>query len=408
MSRNLVELVRRHHSVDAPTALEVLKAAVDDHGEITDEDRRRAAAESGLPEASVYGVSTFYDDLIQPRGKRHVRVCTGTACFATTGDQHVTELIQATGMSLGERSEDGEFSLAETICLGFCHSSPAVRDGDVIDAGADVIDRVRNNGAQAAPEPEWQSIFDEPVLIREGDWSGLGHALKELTPEELLEEVKEAGVRGRGGAGFPAGTKWQFTRDAVGEHKFIVANGDEGDPGSYIDKYLMERAPALVFEGMALAAYAVGADHGFLLTRSEYPNSKPILDAAAAAARDAGWLGENIQGSGFSFDVTVIEGAGSYVVGEETSLLACIEGRRAVVSARPPFPAVRGLYGMPTVVNNTETLANIPFVAANGATAYRDLSPDATPWHQARLLQRALPAARRVRGALRHDDARAV
>ena len=220
------------------------------------------------------------------------------------------------------------------------------------------------HSAQAAPEPQWQSIFDEPVLIRDGDWSGLGHALKELTPEELLEEVKEAGVRGRGGAGFPAGTKWQFTRDAVGEHKFIVANGDEGDPGSYIDKYLMERAPALVFEGMALAAYAVGADHGFLLTRSEYPNSKPILDAAAAAARDAGWLGENIQGSGFSFDVTVIEGAGSYVVGEETSLLACIEGRRAVVSARPPFPAVRGLYGMPTVVNNTETLANIPFVAA--------------------------------------------
>ena len=308
MSRNLVELVRRHHSVDAPTALEVLKAAVDDHGEITDEDRRRAAAESGLPEASVYGVSTFYDDLIQPRGKRHVRVCTGTACFATTGDQHVTELTQATGMSLGERSEDGEFSLAETICLGFCHSSPAVRDGDVIDAGADAIDRVRNNGAQAAPEPEWQSLFDEPVLIRDGDWSGLGHALRELTPEELLEEVKEAGVRGRGGAGFPAGTKWQFTRDAVGEHKFIVANGDEGDPGSYIDKYLMERAPALVFEGMALAAYAVGADHGFLLTRSEYPNSKPILDAAAAAARDAGWLGENIQGSGFSFDVTVHRG----------------------------------------------------------------------------------------------------
>jgi NADH:ubiquinone oxidoreductase subunit F (NADH-binding)/NADH:ubiquinone oxidoreductase subunit E len=379
VSRNIVELVRRHHTLAAPTALEVLKAAVDDHGEITDEDRRRAAAESGLPEASVYGVSTFYDDLIQPRGKRHVRVCTGTACFATTGDQHVRDLKQATGLDLGERSEDGEFSLAETVCLGFCHSSPALRDGDVIDAGADVIDRVRNDAAEAAPEPEWQSIFDEPVLLRDGDWSGLKRVLNELTPEQLLDDVKEAGVRGRGGAGFPAGTKWQFTRDAKGEHKFIVANGDEGDPGSYIDKYLMERAPARVFEGMALAAYAVGADHGFLLTRSEYPKSKPILDAAAAAAREAGWLGENVQGSGFDFDVTVLEGAGSYVVGEETSLLACIEGRRATVSSRPPFPAVRGLYGMPTVVNNTETLANIPFVAANGPTAYRDLSPDATP-----------------------------
>lgn len=379
MSRNLVELVRRHHATDAPTALEVLKAAVEDHGEITDEDRRRAADISGMPEASVYGVSTFYDDLLQPQGKRHVRVCTGTACFATSGDRHVDEITQATGLQLGERSEDGEFSLAETICLGFCHSSPAVRDGDVIDAGADVIDRVLGGATQAAPEPDWRSVLEQPVLTREGDWSGLRRALTELTPEQLLEEVKEAGVRGRGGAGFPAGTKWEFTRKAEGEHKFIVANGDEGDPGSYIDKYLMERSPARVFEGMALAAYAVGANHGFLLTRSEYPRSKPILDAAAAQAREAGWLGENIQGSGFSFDVTVLEGAGSYVVGEETSLLACIEGRRATVSSRPPFPAVRGLYGMPTVVNNTETLANIPFVAAHGAKAYRDLSPEATP-----------------------------
>ncbi len=379
MSRNLVELVRRHHATDAPTALEVLKAAVEDHGEITDEDRRRAAEASGMPEASVYGVSTFYDDLLQPRGNRHVRVCTGTACFATTGDQHVAEIKEVTGLALGERSDDGEISLAETVCLGFCHSSPAVRDGNTIDAGTDVIDRVRHGATAAAAEPEWQSILAQPVLSRDGDWSGLHRSLTELTPEQLLEEVKAAGVRGRGGAGFPAGTKWQFTRDAAGEHKFIVANGDEGDPGSYIDKYLMERAPARVLEGMALAAYAVGADHGFLLTRSEYPRSKPILDAAAAAAREAGWLGENIQGSGFSFDVTVLEGAGSYVVGEETSLLACIEGRRATVSARPPFPAVRGLYGMPTVVNNTETLANIPFIAANGGDAYRDLSPDATP-----------------------------
>ncbi len=238
---------------------------------------------------------------------------------------------------------------------------------------------MRRGTVAAAPEPEWRSTLPQPVLTQDGDWSGLERALAELTPEELLDEVKAAHVRGRGGAGFPAGTKWRFTRDADGEHKFIVANGDEGDPGSYIDKYLMERAPARIFEGMALAAYAVGADHGFLLTRSEYPNSKPILDAAAATARGAGWLGENIRGSGFSFDVTILEGAGSYVVGEETSLLACIEGRRATVSSRPPFPAVRGLYGMPTVVNNTETLANIPFVVAKGADAYRNLSPEATP-----------------------------
>jgi NADH-quinone oxidoreductase subunit F len=378
VSRNLVELVRRTHVRDAPTALDVLKQALEDHGEITDDDRRAASAASGLPEAAVYGVSSFYDDLLIPRGRRHVRVCTGTACFATAGAEHVDALREAFGLELGERREDGSVSLGETVCLGFCHSSPAVRDGDLIDAGEGVVERVLAEACRAAVEPEWVSVLSEGVLTRPGDWSGLAHALGAHTPESLLEEVKQATVRGRGGAGFPAGDKWSFARASPGEQKFIVANGDEGDPGSYIDKYLMERNPALVLEGMALAGYAVGADHGFILTRSEYPLSKPALEQAVASAHAAGMLGEDIAGSGFSFDVTVLEGAGSYVVGEETALLACIEGLRGTVSARPPFPAVRGLYGLPTVVNNTETLANIPFIARAGAPAYLELSPGAS------------------------------
>jgi NADH:ubiquinone oxidoreductase subunit F (NADH-binding)/NADH:ubiquinone oxidoreductase subunit E len=379
LSKNLIELVRRHHAVDAPTALEVLKEAIDARGEITDEDRRAAAERSGLPEAAVYGVSTFYDDLLQPRGARHVRVCTGTACFAATGDAHVDALRDGLGLQMGERSEDGSVSLAETVCLGFCHASPAVRDGDVIDAGPDVVERVLAGTAQPAVEPEWESLLDEPVLTRRPDYSGLARALAEWTPEQLLEEVKAAEVRGRGGAGFPAGLKWQFTRAAEGEEKFIVANGDEGDPGSFIDKYLMERSPELLIEGLALAGYAVGASHGFVLCRSEYPRSQPALEAAAARAREDGWLGEDVRGSGFAFDVTIVEGAGSYVVGEETALLACLQGLRGTVSARPPFPAQRGVHGMPTVVNNVETLCNMPFVALRGADAYRALSPDATP-----------------------------
>ncbi len=379
MSQNLVELVRRHHAVQAPTALEVLKQALEHHGEITDADRRSAAQASGLPDAAVYGVSTFYDDLLQPRGRRHVRVCTGTACFAATADAHVEQLEQALGLELGQRSADGEVSLAETVCLGFCHSSPAVRDGDVIDSGPGLIERVLAGATRPATEPEWSSTLTEPVLTRPGDFSGLARALAELTPQQLLDEVKQANVRGRGGAGFPAGAKWQFAAAADGEQKYIVANGDEGDPGSFIDKYLMERNPALVLEGMALAGYAVGASHGFILTRSEYPLSKPALEQAAAAARAQGWLGEELGGSSFSFDVTVLEGAGSYVVGEETALIACIEGRRGTVSARPPFPAQRGLHGLPTVVNNVETLANVPFIAARGAAAYAQLSPGATP-----------------------------
>ena len=379
MSRNLVELVRRHHELGAPTALTVLKAALDDHGEITDDDRRLAAELSGLPEAAVHGVSTFYDDLLQPRGARHVRVCTGTACFATTADAHVEALREALGCGLGERAEDGSVSLAETVCLGFCHSSPAVRDGDVIDAGPGVVERVLAGRAQAGREPPPRAAVDEPVLLAFGhDWAGLSRAVATMSPEDLLEEVKAANVRGRGGAGFPAGAKWAFARAAEGERKFIVANGDEGDPGSYIDKVLMEQHPELLLEGMVLAGFAVGADHGFILTRSEYPRSKPRLEAVAAAARSAGVLGPSVLGSDFAFDVTVVEGAGSYVVGEETALLACLQGLRGTVSARPPFPAQRGLHGMPTVVNNVETLCNIPVVARMGATRYAGLSAGPT------------------------------
>jgi NADH:ubiquinone oxidoreductase subunit F (NADH-binding)/NADH:ubiquinone oxidoreductase subunit E len=378
MSKNLVELIRRHHEQDAPTALEVLKEAMDARGSITDDDRREAARRSGLPEATVYGVSTFYDDLLAPRGERHVRVCTGTACFAATGDAHVDALRDGLGVELGERSADGAVSLAETVCLGLCHAAPAVRVGDVIDAGPGAVARVLAGTTRAAPEPLPASLLDEPVLTLPGDWSGLRAAVAGGSPEALLEAVKEADVRGRGGAGFPAGQKWQFARAATGERKFIVANGDEGDPGSYIDKGLMERSPALLLEGMALAGYAVGADHGFVLCRSEYPLSKPALERAAEQARAAGLLGPDILGSGFAFDVSIVEGAGSYVVGEETALLACLQGLRGTVSARPPFPAQSGVHGMPTVVNNVETLCNIPFIAREGAAAYRALSPDGT------------------------------
>ncbi len=376
MSRNLVELIRLHHAVDAPTALEVLKEAIDDHGELTDADRVRAAEVSGLPEAAGYGVSTFYDDLLAPRGERHVRVCTGTACFAAAAEEPVERLREGLGIAPGERRGDGGVSLAETVCLGFCHSSPAVRVGDTVDAGPGAVERALRGETVAALEPDWQSILPEPVLTRAGEWAGLRRALAELGPERLLAEVEAAEVRGRGGAGFPAGAKWSFAAKAEAPEKFIVANGDEGDPGSYIDKYLMERSPELLLEGMALAGLAVGAAHGFVLCRSEYPRSKPALEREAARAREAGLLGAGILGSDFDFDVTIIEGAGSYVVGEETALLACVQGLRGTVSARPPFPAERGVHGMPTVVNNVETLSNIPFVAARGADAYRALSPD--------------------------------
>jgi NADH:ubiquinone oxidoreductase subunit E len=199
-----VELVRRHHEQGAPTALEVLKEAMDQRGEITDDDRRVAAERSGLPEAAVHGVSTFYDDLLAPRGARHVRVCTGTACFAATGDAHVEDVEHAFGLKLGERAADKSLSLAETVCLGYCHASPAVRDGDIVDAGPGAIRRLLTATTRPAPEPVFASLLPEPVLTRPGDWSGYAKA-RTGTPAELLAAVKAADVKGRGGAGFPAG-----------------------------------------------------------------------------------------------------------------------------------------------------------------------------------------------------------
>jgi NADH:ubiquinone oxidoreductase subunit F (NADH-binding)/NADH:ubiquinone oxidoreductase subunit E len=362
-----------------PAPLGLLKGATEDHGEVTDDDRRRVAELSGLPEAAVYGISTFYDDLTQPRGRRHVRVCTGTACWAADFDAHVAELENGLGLRLGERSPDGACSLAETVCLGFCHSAAAVRDGDVVDAGQGAAARVLAGTARQAGEPGWASDLAEPVLLRPGDFSGLRRALSELAPETYLASVKSANLRGRGGAGFPAGAKWEFARRAYGARKFVVVNGDEGDPGSYIDKALMERNPALVVEGAALAGYAVGAEQCFVYVRSEYPRAKRALDEAIAAAYAGGDLGDDIHGSGFSFHVSVVEGAGSYVVGEETALLSSLEGFRGTVSARPPFPAERGYLGLPTVVNNVETLCNAPFIALRGPEAYAALSPGATP-----------------------------
>jgi NADH:ubiquinone oxidoreductase subunit F (NADH-binding) len=355
-----------------------LKEAAEREGTIGADDIKRAARLSGVPEATVYGVSTYYDDLRHPRGERHVSVCTGTACWAADLGSHIEQVGECLGLSLGERSPDGDRSLAPVVCLGYCHTASAVRDGDLIDAGPGVAERVAAGSCRAATEPAARSVLAEPVLVAAGRYEGLGRVLAEETPESFLEEVKAATIRGRGGAGFPAGTKWELARKASGPEKVIVVNADEGDPGSYIDKYLMERNPELLIEGTALAGFAVGAERGLIFVRSEYPRSIPMLRSAIERARADGHLGEDIGGSGFNFEIELHEGAGSYVVGEETALLNSLHGLRGTVNARPPFPAERGWHGLPTVVNNVETLCNAPFVAGRGAAAYAALSPSAS------------------------------
>ena len=204
-----------------------------------------------------------------------------------------------------------------------------------------------------------------------GGWEGLRRALSML-PEQIVEEVTNSGLRGRGGAAFPTGIKWKTVLDAPAGQKYVVCNADEGDSGTFADRMLMEGDPYSLIEGMVIAGLAVGADHGYIYVRSEYPHAIDALNAAIERACEGGWLGDNLQGSGRSFRLEVRKGAGAYICGEETSLLDSLEGKRGVVRAKPPLPAVEGLFGKPTVVNNVLSLATVPLILAHGAAHYRD------------------------------------
>jgi formate dehydrogenase iron-sulfur subunit len=194
----------------------------------------------------------------------------------------------------------------------------------------------------------------------------------EKGPKHVLQQVTDSGLRGRGGAGFPTGIKWQTVADTEGDQKYIACNADEGDSGTFSDRILMESDPLMLIEGMIIAGFAVGADKGYIYLRSEYPVTRRVLDKALKVARDSGWLGEDIQGSGFSFDIDVHLGAGSYVCGEETAMLESLEGKAGVIRYKPPLPAIEGLFGKPTVVNNVVTLGSVPLILALGAEKYAD------------------------------------
>ncbi|MDH4607413.1 NADH-quinone oxidoreductase subunit NuoF [Pseudomonas sp. BN102] len=205
----------------------------------------------------------------------------------------------------------------------------------------------------------------------QGGFEGLERAIA-LSGDEIVTAVLDSGLRGRGGAAFPAGIKWRTVRGAVAEQKYVVCNADEGDSGTFADRMLMEGDPFLLIEGMAIAGVAVGASMGYIYVRSEYPQSVETLRAALQIARDAGYLGTNVGGSGRAFDLDVRVGAGAYICGEETALLDSLEGKRGVVRAKPPLPALQGLFGLPTLVHNVLTLASVPVILARGAQFYRD------------------------------------
>jgi NADH:ubiquinone oxidoreductase subunit F (NADH-binding)/(2Fe-2S) ferredoxin/Pyruvate/2-oxoacid:ferredoxin oxidoreductase delta subunit len=212
--------------------------------------------------------------------------------------------------------------------------------------------------------------------IQRDGYAALAKALFEMTPDGVIDEVKRSGLRGRGGAGFPAGMKWGFCRQSPGDHKYIICNADEGDPGAFMNRSVLEGDPHSVLEGLIIAAYAIGADHGYIYCRAEYPLAIVRLRKALEQAHELGLLGEHIMGTDFSFDVTIKEGAGAFVCGEETALMASIEGKRGMPRPRPPFPAQSGLWGKPTNINNAETLNNIPLIVLKGADWYASVGTE--------------------------------
>ncbi len=212
----------------------------------------------------------------------------------------------------------------------------------------------------------------------EDGFKAIEKCIKSMKPEEVIEEVKKSGLRGRGGGGFPTGMKWSFCKASPGDHKYLICNADEGDPGAFMDRSLLEGDPYCIIEGMMIAAYAIGCDFGYVYVRAEYPLAVQRLQHAIDVCYEKGYLGKNIQGWGFDFDMRIKMGAGAFVCGEETALMASIEGHRGMSRPRPPFPAVRGLWGKPTNINNVETFGNVRHIINKGGDWYASLGTETT------------------------------
>ena len=341
----------------------------------------------------------------------YVLICGGTACCSGGGDKIAEEFKK----QLAEQNLDETVQVVTTGCLGFCEQGPIVKilpqgtfyvqvkDADVKEIVAEhlvkgrVVQRLCYDPEQAkklvaeANIPFYQKqyrivlrncgVIDpekiDDYIARDG-YKAIEKVLFEMKPEDVVEEILKSGLRGRGGAGFPTGMKWKFAMQQPKGQKYMVCNADEGDPGAYMDRSTLEGDPHSVLEAMVIAGYAIGASKGFIYIRAEYPLAIHRLQVAIKQAKELGLLGDDILGSGFSFDIELRFGAGAFVCGEETALLQSIEGLRGMPRPRPPFPAVKGLWGCPTVINNVETLANIPVIINNGADWFNKIGTATT------------------------------
>ena len=336
--------------------------------------------------------------------RSHVLICTGTGCVSS-GSKTIKHELQD---QLSAKDLLDEIKIVETGCHGFCEKGPImvvypegvfycqIKEEDVAEIVDEhllkgrIVDRLLFKEPMTEESiPSYKDIDFykkqhrialancgkiNPESIQEyianNGYEAAGQALTNMSPDKIIEEVKNSGLRGRGGGGFPTGLKWQFARDNESDKKYVICNADEGDPGAFMDRSLLEGDPHRIIEGMIISGYAIGADEGYVYVRAEYPLAIERLEKAIADAKDLGLLGEDIFGSGFNFKLNIKKGAGAFVCGEETALMASIEGKRGMPNPRPPYPAERGLWGKPTNINNVETYANIPFIINEGSEAF--------------------------------------
>lgn len=370
-------------------------------------------------------IAADYEKAVK-RVQRRIVICGGTGCIANGSmkvrDALIEELKKAgeeVEIELAEETADRPFCgtyLSKSGCQGFCQKGPLVRiepegifycrvkpeDAAEIVAvtlqAGETIDRLVYVDPATGERRRHENEIDfytrqtrvvlnnstiEPDDIREyiakGGYRGARRAVTEMTPEEICQTLIDSGLRGRGGGGFPTGLKWKFTLASPGPKKYVICNGDEGDPGAFMDRSVMEGTPHSVLEGMMIAGKAIGADEGVVYVRAEYPLAVARMNRAVTAAEEGGLLGERLFGSDFSFRIRIMEGAGAFVCGEETALIASVEGKRGMPMPKPPFPAQSGLYGRPTVINNVETLAAVPFILREGAEKYRSVGTEQSP-----------------------------
>lgn len=368
-----------------PGLLPALQAAQREHGWISEPVAAEISRALRVPLADVHGVIEFYTLFYnKPVGKRIIRICTDVACALKGSDGVLNHLCSGQGLKPGETAANGSLTIESSPCLGLCEQAPAGLVNDQaetsirIAANAYELGRPRSIVVGSLRLLTANCGHGTTSLEVHGEYSAFKQALT-MEPEQVVAEIKAAGLVGRGGAAFPTGIKWEGAAAAQGTPKYVVCNADESEPGTFKDRVLLLDDPHTLIEGMLIAGYAIGAHVGYIYLRGEYPYILPVLENALAEARAAGILGANLFGSDFSFDIQVRLGAGAYICGEETALFESIEGKRGFPRVKPPFPTTHGLFGKPTVINNVETLFNVPLIISKGALEYRRIGTDKSP-----------------------------